>query len=193
MERSDVPRVDAHNVRDAAGEDVAEQPESGSEHSARRELPCDRGSRLQNRDRRGIEQFREMRLDDRVQRLIHVMRNRIEGAGEPRDFVMRTQRIRVERVANADRPRQRWLELPRILRVQIEIQEVERLVRGKRERLRCRRRDAVDELRQRRVRDGRNATLAEIVVIQAKYSGVRSKPDFVRAVAPGQIVVDEQA
>ena len=53
--------------------------------------------------------------------------------------------------------------------------------------------DAINELRQSRVGDRGHGALAEIVIVQPKDSRVRAEAQFVRAVAPGQIVVDEEA
>ena len=84
-------------------------------------------------------------------------------------------------------------DLPGVLRVEIEVQEVERLIRRCREGLARGRGHAVDELRQRRVGHGGNGTLAEVVIIQAEDADVGAEPQLVRAVAPGEIVVDEEA
>ena len=43
---------------------------------------------------------------------------------------MRIQGVGIERVAKAKGPRQFWRDLPRVLRVKVEIQKVERLVAG---------------------------------------------------------------
>ena len=45
----------------------------------------------------------------------------------------------------------------------------------------------------RRVGHGGNCALSEIIVVQAKDSGIRAKPQFVSAMAPGEVVVDEEA
>src|SRR5271154_2232174 len=106
---------------------------------------------------------------------------------------MRIQRIRIERVANTDRPRQFRRQLPGVLRVEIEIQKAERLVRGLRKSLRRNGRNSIDELRQRRIADRGNRAFSEIVVVQAKNSSIRSKPEFVSPPAPGKIVVEKNA
>ena len=51
---------------------------------------------------------------------------------------------------------------------------------------------SVNELWQGRVGHGGDRALAEVVVIEAEDSGVGAKPQFVRAMAPGQVVVDEE-
>jgi hypothetical protein len=113
----------------------------------RRDLPGERGSRLQIaaawRRKRP-----EMRLNDLVQRLIHIVGNGIERPGEARHGVMRIQRIGIVRIADAEGPGQRARHLPGVLRIEIQIEEVVRLRIGQREGFRSRRCDAVDELRQ---------------------------------------------
>ncbi len=113
-------------------------PKPGSQHGIGRKLPRQSRSWLPDRERRGGENISEAGLNRGIERLIHVMRDRIEGSAKPRDFVVRIQRIRIERVPHADRPRQLWRELPRILRIEIEIQKIERLVWRKRKCLRRR-------------------------------------------------------
>ncbi len=117
-------------------------------------------------------------------------------SNEPRSRAISScgfERIRIERVAKADGPGQLRSQLPGILRVEIEIQKVEWFVGRGRESF-CRGgRDSVNKLRQRGVGDRGNAAFAEIVIVQAEDSGVGSEAEFVRAVAPGQIVVDEKA
>ena len=48
------------------------------------ELPSDCGSRLEDCQRRGGKQVAEMRLNRGVQRLIDIMRNRVERAAQTR-------------------------------------------------------------------------------------------------------------
>ena len=43
-----------------------------------------------------------------------------------------------------------------------------------------------------RVGDGGNSALSEVVVIEAKDPRVCAEPQFVRAPAPGQVVIDEE-
>src|SRR5271167_1059146 len=106
---------------------------------------------------------------------------------------MRIRRIRVERVSYADGPGQLWSELPGILGVQIEVQKIEGFIRRCRERFcRCGR-DSINILRQRGVDNRRDRAFTEVVIVQPENSGVRSKSGFVRAMAPGQVVVDEKA
>ena len=47
-------------------------------------------------------------------------------------------------------------------------------------------------LRQGGVVHGGDRAFAEIIVIQAEYSSVRAEPKLVRAVAPGQVVINEE-
>ena len=84
-------------------------------------------------------------------------------------------------------------DLPGVLRVEIEIQEVERLVGASGESFGRGGGDAIDELRQSGVGDRGNGAFAEVEIIQAKDSRVGAEAEFVRAVAPGEIVVDEEA
>src|SRR5579864_2701378 len=51
----------------------------------------------------------------------------------------------------------------------------------------------MDELRQRRISHGWNCALPEVIVIQTKDSGIRAKPEFVSAMAPSKVVIDEEA
>ena len=67
-----------NEIGDAAGQNIAENSEAGSQHRFRLELPRNRRSRLQNRQRRGREHIAEMSLNGCVQRLIHVVGNGIE-------------------------------------------------------------------------------------------------------------------
>ena len=188
-----VRRIHAHQIDHAARQKVAEQAEPAAQHRLRRDLPGDRGSRLQNRQRRRRENVPEMRLDHRVERLIHVVRNRVERARQPRHGVVRIQRIRIVRSADAEGPGQRARHLPGVLRVEIQIEEVVRLRIRQRKCLRRGRRNAVDELRQGRVGDQRNHAFAEIIIVQPEDPAVGSEAKFVRADGPRQIVVDEEA
>ncbi len=101
--------------------------------------------------------------------------------------------IRVEGVANAEGPSELWSELPGVLRVEIEIQEVERFVGGRGKGFGRGRGDSVDELRQGGIGDGGDVPFAEIVIVEAKDARVGSEAQFVGAVGPGQIVIDEKA
>ena len=83
--------------------------------------------------------------------------------------------------------------LPGVLRIQIDVEEVEGLGIGKRE---CRGRggcDSVDELRQIRIGDGGDGALAEVEVVQPEDAGVGAETKLMRAVAPREIVVDEKS
>src|SRR5271167_3054409 len=132
-----------------------------------------------------------MSLNNGVQRLI-VMRDGTEGASKTGDLIMRIQWIGVEGVAHTECPGQCASHLPGVLRVNIEIEKVEGFIGARRESLVRGVRDSIDELQQVCVGDRWDRTLAEIVVIQAEDSGVCSKPQFVCAMAPGQIVIDEE-
>ena len=80
---------------------------------------------------------------------------------------------------------------PGVLGIEIEIEEVEWFVRRQGKSLGCSGRHSIDELRQRRVGHGGNCALAEVVVVQAKDSSIRAKPEFVGAMAPSEVVIDE--
>src|ERR1700686_2684384 len=100
-----VRRISANQVGHAARQNIAEDPETGSQHRFWLELPCDRCSRLPNGQRRGRKQIAEMSLDGGIQRLIHIMRDRAERTAQTRDLVVWIERIRVEGVAHAEYPR----------------------------------------------------------------------------------------
>src|SRR5208282_72540 len=108
------------------------------------------------------------------------------------DLVMGVQGVGVVRVAYPKCPGQRRRNSPRVLSIEIQIEEIERLVGGRRKCLRSRGCHAVDELRQRRVGDRWDRTLPEIVIVQPKDSGVRAKPQLVSGMAPGEIVIDKE-
>jgi hypothetical protein len=78
------------------------------------------------------------------------------------------------------------------LRIEIQIQEVERLILRDRKCLQGGGSDAVHELRQGRVRHQRNVSFAEVIIIQAKDAIIRTKPQFMSAMRPGEIVIDEK-
>ena len=107
-----------------------------------------------------------MRIDRQIERLIYVMRDGIESAGEPRNFVVRIERIGIERISNAKRPCQLARHLPSVLRIQVEIQKIERLVGRSRKRLARRGRRSIDILGERRVGHRRNRALAKIVIVE---------------------------
>ncbi len=121
------------------------------------------------------------------------MRDGTERAAKTRNLIMWIQRVGVECIAQAKGPGQRPGYFPGVLGVEIEIEEAEWLICCQRKSPGCGRRHSIDELRQRRVSHGRNCALTEVIVIQAKDSGVRSKPEFVSAMAPGEVIVDEEA
>ena len=193
LESLDVGRIDADQVGDAAGQNVAEDAETGAQHGLRFELPCDGHTRLQNRERRGSENIVEAGLNRCIQRLIHVVRDGCEGSAQPGDLLMWVQRIGVEGIAHAEGPRQLARQLPSVLRVEVKVEEVERLVGGCRESFRRCRCDSVNILWQRCVSNSRDRALAEVVVIEAEDSRIGSEAKLVRAVAPSQVVIDEEA
>ena len=121
------------------------------------------------------------------------MRDRIERAVEAGNLIVRVQRIGIVGVAQAEGPGQRAGDLPGVLGVEVEIEKVEWLVGDVGKVLRRGRCHSVDELRQGRVGDRGNRALAEVVVIQAEDAGVGAEAELVRAVAPGEIVIDEEA
>ena len=100
--------------------------------------------------------------------------------------------VRIQCVADTGRPGQLARELPRILRVEVKIERIERLIRGTRKSFRGGRGNTVDELRQSRIGHGWDSAFSEIVVVQKKNPGVRSEAEFVSAAAPGEVVIDEE-
>ena len=88
-----VRRIRADQVGHTARQDVAEDSETGSQHRFWLELQCDRCSRLQNGQRRGRKQIAEMSLDGRIQRLIHIMRDRTERTAKTRDLIVGIERV----------------------------------------------------------------------------------------------------
>src|SRR6202047_4735836 len=88
-----VRRISANQVGHAARQNIAEDPETSAQHRFWLELPCDRGSWLQNGQRCGRKQIAEMRLDGGIQRLIHIMRDRTERTAKTRDLVVGIERV----------------------------------------------------------------------------------------------------
>src|ERR1035437_1775544 len=176
LKRLIVGRIRANQVGHGTRQDVAENAEPGSKYRFRLKLPRDRCSRLQNGQRCRREQIAEMSLDGGIQRLIDVMRNGTERAAKAGDLIMRIQRIGVEGIAQTERPGQGTSHFPGVLRVDIEIEKVERFICTRRESLRRGVRYSIDELQQRRVGHGGNRAFSEVVVVQAEDSGVRAKP-----------------
>ena len=130
-------------------------------------------------------------MDDGVQRLIHIMRDGIERAAQTSDMLMRIQRIGIQCISYPEGPGQLLGHLPGVLCVEIEIEEVEGFVRRGRESLGRRGCDSINILRQGSVGNGRDRSLPEVIVVQAKYARVGSKPKFVRAMTPSEVVVDK--
>src|ERR1700683_3963276 len=106
---------------------------------------------------------------------------------------MRIQRIGVEGVAWTERPSHFASHFSGVLHVEIEIEKVKRLVGVRRERLRGGVSYSRDKLLQIRVGHRGDRAFPEVVVVQAEDAGIGSKSQFVSAMAPGEIVVDEKA
>ncbi len=192
LERFHVGRIETNHIGDATGQNIAENAEAGTQHRFGLKLPRDRSSRLQDREGRRRKHVTETGSNGGVQRLIHVVRDGSEVPAQTSNMLMRIQGIGIQRVSDPEGPCQCLVHLPCVLRIQVEIQEVIRLVRrcGKGF---CRRGcDSVNVLRQVGVRHGGDRSLPEVVIIQPQDSGIGSKAEFVRAVAPGQVVVDEK-
>jgi hypothetical protein len=120
------------------------------------------------------------------------MRDGIEGSGKTGDLFMGIQWIGVESVAHTECPSKLPSHFPGVLSIEVEIEEVEGLICRQ---WKCLGRGgchSIDELRQRRVRHSRNCALSEVIVVQTKDSGVRAKPQFMGAVAPSEVVVNEK-
>ncbi len=193
LKRLVVGRVGADQVGHAARQDIAENPKAGPEHGFWLELPRNRRSWLQNGQRCRRKQIAEMSLNGLIQRLIDIMRDGTERAAKTGDLIMRIQRIGVEGVAQTERPGQFASHFPGVLRVDIEIEKVEGLICVRRERLRRGVRYSVDELLQIRVGHRGNRAFSEVVVVQAEDTGIGSEPQFMSAMTPGEVVVDEKA
>ena len=84
--------VHANGVGYAARQNVTEKSETSAEHGIAGKLPGDCRPWLQNRERRRGEKILESRLNRRVQRLVEVVRDRIERTTEPRHFGVRIYR-----------------------------------------------------------------------------------------------------
>jgi hypothetical protein len=119
--------IRAHQIGDAARQDVAEQSEPRAQNRVRRDLQGDGGSRLQDGRRRGGENCTQLRLNHLVERLIHIVGNGLERPREARDVVVRIQRIGIVRIADAEGPGQRARDSPCVLPIKVEIEEVEGL------------------------------------------------------------------
>src|ERR1700688_4453281 len=89
LERFDVGWIDTDHIGDAAGQNVTENAEASTQHGLGLKLPCDRCSRLQDRQGRRRKHASETGLNGGVQRLIHIMRDRIERATQTSDMLMR--------------------------------------------------------------------------------------------------------
>src|SRR5271155_4675789 len=121
------------------------------------------------------------------------MRDGSKRTSQARNLVVRIERVGIKSIAQAKSPGQVLGDFPGVLRVQIEIQKIERLIRRLRKCLGGRGRYAINVLRQSRINDRRHAALAEIVIVQPQNSRVGAEAQLVRPMAPGQIVVDEKA
>src|ERR1035438_4591481 len=77
LKRIHIRWIRCHQVRYAAGQDVAEYSEAGAEHALGRELPGERGARLPLYFGSRGEKLAEPGVNDHVQRLIGIMRGAI--------------------------------------------------------------------------------------------------------------------
>jgi hypothetical protein len=176
LEGLHIGRIHPHHVGNVTRQEITEQTEAAPEHGFRSNLPRNRSSRLQDRQWSRKEQVREVSLDRIAEWLIYIVRNSIERSPKACHLIMRTERVRIESVPDANRPCQLLRDLPCILRVKIDVQKIEWLVRIPRKRLGRGGSHAVNELGQVRICDDRNCAFAEIEVIQVEYSNVRPNP-----------------
>src|ERR1700730_6901880 len=165
LERFDVGWIDANHIGDAAGQNVTENAEASTQHGLGLKLPCDRCSRLQDRQGRGGKHVTETRLNRGVQGMIHIMRDRIERAAQTSDMLMQIQRIGVKSVPYPESPRQRPGHFPGVLCVQVEIQEVKGFVCRCGKSLCCRGCDSINVLRQGGVSHSWDGSLREVIII----------------------------
>src|SRR5215831_9951672 len=121
------------------------------------------------------------------------MRCRVERAGEPGDEIVRAERVRVERTANAEGPGQRSRQLHHILRKYVYIHVVERLRRSDGECFGGSRRDAINKLRKGRIGDQWCRVSREVVIVQPEPPGADTGLDLVLASRPGKTVVQLEA
>src|ERR1700730_11083075 len=191
LERFDVGWIDTDHIGDAAGQNVTENAEASTQHGLGLKLPCDRCSRLQDRQGRRGKHVTETRLNRGVQRLIHIMRDRIERAAQTSDMLMRIQRVGVKSVPYPERPRQLPGHFPGVLRIQVEIQEAKGFVCRRGKSLCCRGCDSINVLRQGSVSHSWDGSLAEVIVIEPKNPSIGSKTQLVCPSAPGEVVIDE--
>ena len=176
LKRFHIGWIEAHHIGNASGQNIAEEPKAGAKQGIGLKLPRDRRSRLENSQRRRRKYRTETSLYDCVQRLIRIMRNGVEGTMKSSNLSVRIQRVGIERVSKPKGPSQILGQFPRILRVKIQIEEIEWFVRRTRERLCRRRRHAINELRQGGVGHRGNSTLAKVVIIQPEDPYVCAKP-----------------
>lgn len=85
----DVGRIHTHHIGNAAGQNVAEEAETGAQNGVGLKLPGDRRARLKNRERGRRKNVSKADLNRRAERLIYVVRNGIEGASEPGNLIVR--------------------------------------------------------------------------------------------------------
>ena len=140
-----------------------------------------------------MEKIARMRLNQCIERLIGIVRKAVEGARQLRQCHMRIQRVGIVGGTHAESPGQFARELPGILRIQIDVEEVERLRIRNGKRSRRGRRDSVDELRQIGIGNRRRCPLAEVIVVEPENAGIRAEPKVMRARSPCEVVVDEKA
>src|ERR1700730_6621728 len=125
LESLDVGWVETNDISDGARQDIAENPEAGTQHGLGFKLPGDGRSGLQYREGRRGKHVSETGLYGGVQRLIHIMRDGIERSLQPGNLLMWIQRIGIQRISYPEGPRQILGHSPSVLRVEIEIEEVE--------------------------------------------------------------------
>src|SRR5262249_39623386 len=124
-----------------------------------------------------------------VDGLVHVMVYRCKRAGEARDGPVRIQRVGIVGSANAQRPSEPRGELPGVLGVEIQIQEVVWLRIGEWKGFRRGGCHAMDRLRQGGVGDEGDGSDAEVVVVEAEDPRIDSEAEIVSADGPGKVVV----
>src|SRR5271168_4768927 len=98
----------------------------------------------------------EMSLNGHVQRLIDIVRDGTERAAKAGDLLMRIELVGVQCVTHAEGPCQFACDLPGILHVEIEIDEVEWIVCSQGKSLALSECQSINKLRQGRIRDGGN-------------------------------------
>ena len=126
LKRLDVRRIGADQIGNAARQDVAEDSEAAPQHGFRLRTATQSPFAVEGWRAAWREQIAEISLNRGVQRLIDIMRDRIERAGETGNLIVRIQGIGVVGVAQTEGPGQLRGHSPGVLRVEIKIQKVER-------------------------------------------------------------------